>query len=510
MTSRLWVRNQILASLDVAPDDVHLFSHHKCLWLHALVSSGWRDADVLVLDQHTEWETVSGVHASLDLAVEQTTSLQVRFPHSLGTLAFVVAMWAGLRPQDGVWSLPQMALYGEPRFRSLFEQLMPRTDHGFELAPGFIRFERFEAEPIVEPWTSRLIGLLGEPRDARIPWTLGPGVAQAVSEMDQHVADVVASFQAVVIDRVLHLTELLHASSETDRLILTGPVAANAALVRAVVDEGPYGNVRVPWTVGNAGAAIGAAALGTMTASPQTLISPIPTPYLGPDIDSAVDMAMCEKVLPVRWKRFMRRGDPEAVGSTLDCRDFDDDQTALISAVVEDLSAGTPVAWMRGRLAYGDGPHADRVILADPRPEEVLKKVRTTITGAPPFVVPWAYVLEEDASELLCESEGSRQAVRWGLCRVRVASAHTEAFGPAVGPDGQASVIVCGSGEHSVIHALLSEWKARHGTGVLLGWSLAEHDRPAVAKSADALLMFAGTGLQSIVVEDTVLRKVLA
>ncbi len=507
ISERLWVRNLICAELDLPADRVQLLAHHRCHLMHALISAGVEEADVLVLDQHTEWNAVTGAHAVRSQGAAGDPLLTVRYPHSLGTAGIAMAMWAGLRPVEGVLRLSDISAHGEPRHQEKFETIIPATATGYSVLPGYFRMEQLETEPYGIPWTPRLLDLIGPPVDARESWRESGPDGLPLDVVDQRMADVIASFQAVVRSRVCHLAEVLQSKTGADTLVLTGPTAEDPTLIREVIDRGVYKDVHVPWSTGNTGAAIGAAAASMMSLDDNGGVQTLQSPYLGPKLDCSEELQMLEHLRPARWARYRRRGSPEISDSVLSHHDFSDNLTQLAEAAAGQLATGEPLAWCQGRVGYGQGPQLDRIILADPKVPGILQKMNREVTGRSVVELPWVLVLEDEADELMTKAEASRQAVRWGQCLFAVPPHLRKALGPAVNPQGRARAVVCTAAEQPALHALLSAWSGGTGNGVLLGWALCEYGQPVVTTPVDALVLFARAGLRAMVLDETLVTR---
>ncbi len=76
--------------------------------------------------------------------------------------------------------------------------------------------------------------------------------------------------------------------------------------------------------------------------------------------------------------------------------------------------------------------------------------------------------------------------------------------------DGTTRVQVCAHSDNPRFHELLSAFAMRRGLGALLNTSFNERGYPMVASPVGALLMFARTDMDVLVIENLVIKKSMA
>jgi len=475
---------------------------------HALTSSPFQQADVLVVDSAGEWSTVSGAHVKRGQEWQVEPLLEVPFPHSIGLVGSALTTWAGFRASEGEDELLKLAVHGEPIHRALFEEILPAlTDGTFRLEKGWVHVEELETAPYGCPLSSRWIEKLGPPRDSRLGWTLGSVDGSSPTAVDQNVANVVASFEAIKFDRVLALCHRLQQQTNARRLCLTGPLAANPQLIRRLAESGPYEHIHVPWETGTLGAAAGAASLvgkeEHKVSTKRTQISP----YMGMSLEYADDLAMIPLLKPNKWARFRKRGTQDPTGATVEVTHFKEDLEGLATAVAEALAQGTPVGWLQDRFGDGQGARGRRVLLASAGSRQAWEDIRTGITGQPPYHRPSLVISQEEARVVLPRADLSSRAVCWGQQEVWVAPASRERVQGCLLDDAHLTALVCTSDDHPKLSILLRRWREISGVGALAATPLKEHGTPIATDLAEASIILARTNLTLLVVGDALITK---
>ncbi len=116
---------------------VHQILHHRAHGLTAFAFSGWEEAAVLVVDSLGETQTTTIAHGRLHSGVPTWEPVwETADPASLGYAYGAVTQHLGWRKADEEGTVMALAALGDPaRFRALFEEAIPITEHGFALDP---------------------------------------------------------------------------------------------------------------------------------------------------------------------------------------------------------------------------------------------------------------------------------------------------------------------------------------------------------------------------------------
>ena len=221
-----------------------LFSeHHLSHAASAFFPSPYTSAAVLTLDGVGEWATSS-------LALGRDNRLEVikeiHFPHSLGLLYSAFTYYTGFKVNSGEYKLMGLAPYGEPRFAHVIrDRLLDLKDDGsFRLDLDY-----FNYCVGLTMTNGKFDALFGQP--ARKPDEL----------LTPFHMDIAASIQHVTEEILLRMTRAVAREAGERHLCLAGGVALNCVANGKVLRDGRFDGIWIQPAAGDAGSALGAAAL---------------------------------------------------------------------------------------------------------------------------------------------------------------------------------------------------------------------------------------------------------
>ena len=172
----------------------------------------------------------------------------------------------------------------------------------------------------------------------------------------------------------------------------------------------------------------------------------------------------------------------------------------LSAEVAARLAAGDLVAWVRGRAEVGSRALGGRSLLADPRSEAIRDEINARVKLREDWRPFAPVVLAEDASELFIDGRASPFMMFASPAR------RTDGMVGALHIDGSGRVQTVSQEDDAGLHALLCAFKATTGVGCLLNTSLNSRGEPIVRTVDDAIELFCESGIDLLVVEDTVLE----
>jgi carbamoyltransferase len=319
--------------------------------------------------------------------------------------------------------------------------------------------------------TEKLADLLGGP--ARAP----------ESEITQRHQDVARSLQVVLEETLLDKTRWLHERVPSSNLCMSGGVAHNCVANGRILREGPFERLFVQPAAGDAGGALGAAALAhaelTGTRLPRERLRDV---YLGPRHE------------PSRIAELLNALGVEA----LDHRGREPD---LLEAVVDRLIGGKVVGWFHGAMEFGPRALGARSILADPRDAGMRERLNRLVKKREAFRPFAPSVLLEDApahfeldhpSEFMLETCQVRSALDLPAVTHVDGSARPQTVDPERSPR---------------YAALLTAFARRTGCPVLVNTSFNVRGEPIVCSPTDALITMAESDIDCLVLEDFVIDR---
>ncbi len=456
---RLWLKHRIAEEVGVPIGRVRFMEHQRSHAASAFFLSPFEQAAVLTVDDAGEWATTTLAEGQ---GRELTIHAETHFPHSLGLLVSAITQFLGFEPGHDEAKLEALARLGAPRFEAAFEQLVAPADAGsFAIDTTCFRFP-FDAERL---WDQSLEERLGPPRF--------PGAKLRIEAPDARDADVAASLQVVLEQRVLALCDELQRRVPSENLCFAGALATNRALNARILADGPFRRLYVPPDPGEAGAALGAAL--ALSAARGTERAPEGGTALGEALDPA----------------FAEEG-ARQLGSV----------DAAETELAERLAAGACMGWVRGRMPFGAHSLGTRSILADARDPAGRGRLFAAIQESEDFL-PCGIALPADrAAEYVDAPEGAADVLRLAHLVVPAKDALQRAAPSAVLPDGTAWVQVVDAERDPRFHRLLTRVGERTGAPLLLHASFRLHGATLVRSEADAVDAFHRSRLDGLVVED--------
>jgi carbamoyltransferase len=279
-----------------------------------------------------EWATTSSwVGADNTL----TPLWEIHFPHSLGLLYSAFTYFTGFKVNSGEYKLMGLAPYGEPRYVDVIRQhLIDIKDDGtFRMDMDF--FNYCTGLTMTNDRFDRLFD--GPPR-------------RPESELTQREMDIAASIQVVTEEVVLRLARTLQRETGERYLCLAGGVALNCVANGRLLREGPFEDIWIQPAAGDAGGAIGAAAVAVYEYKGRERA------VNGTDTMAGAYLGPCFGAAEVRQAL-------DALGARYHVLDEDE----LVARVVDALEAEQVVGWFQGRMEFGPRALGGRSIIGDPR-----------------------------------------------------------------------------------------------------------------------------------------------
>lgn len=502
MRTKLWLKNEISRRLDIHPARICFCPHHLSHAYQAFVGSSFAEAAVLTVDAVGEWASTGMFHARMGNVPEIKPLETIPYPHSLGLLYSAFTVFLGFMPNDGESSVMALAPFGQPRYLDEVGQVLrAQADGTYEIDQSFLDpFGRV-------PYTNKFIDLFGAPRSfkTRLPFS---AIGERTTEIcydDQRYADIAASIQRAIENALLALAGRLQRMTGVRNLCLAGGVALNCVANSALLQQSAFENLYIPPDPGDGGAALGAAAYGAFREGKCAGLNI--TPYLGSSYDEQADIAMLSHIDPRSWDEYRRPGLSSLAGVRLETRQHQDFEI-LVTEVVDELTAGRIVGWFQGRFENGPRALGNRSLLADPSRIDVAQRLSRCVKSRAEFR-PYAFsVTAEDAGSCMNLNPSLPTPARWMQMVADVKGESLEGVKAAIHVDGTNRVQACSHEENPRFHRLLSRYGEASGLAALLNTSFNDSGYPIVSTPAEALLMFARTDLDVLVINNSIVKKI--
>ncbi|MFL5580235.1 MAG: carbamoyltransferase [Gemmatimonadaceae bacterium] len=494
MKEKLYTARELRAALGGYAGPLHFAEHHESHAASAFFPSPFEEAAILTMDGVGEWATASigvGRGSEIDLLME------LRWPDSLGLLYSAFTYYTGFRVNSGEYKVMGLAPYGEPRYVDVIlrELVDLREDGSFRLNQKY--FDYLAGLTMTSPAFDDLFG--GPPRAPE-------------SALTQREMDLARSVQVVVEEIVLRMARTAHRETGLDSLCLAGGVALNCVANGRVLREGPFRRVWIQPAAGDAGGALGVAAL----VHHRALGAPrrVPRGADGTPRDAMQGALLGPSYQPDEIEEFLGRAG--AVFHRLD-------RATLLEHVAAALAEEKVVGWFAGRMEFGPRALGARSILGDPRSPRMQAQMNLKIKfreGFRPFApavmkeraAEW-FALETESPYMLLVADvlperrvppRETDAALRGVERVNAVRSEI----PAVTHlDHSARVQTVDAETSPDFHALLAAFEARTGCPVLVNTSFNVRGEPIVCTPGDAYRCFMATAMDVLVLGPFVLEK---
>src|SRR5947209_8342991 len=478
--------------------EVHHVEHHLAHLASAFLVSGFSEAACVSIDGFGDFaSTAFGVGRGTEVKIDS----RVYFPHSLGIFYSALTQFLGFPNYGDEYKVMGLAPYGEPTFLDpLREVVRVRPDGTFRLNLKFFRHHignvsytwKDCAPEVGTLYRHSLIDLLGPPRKPDDP-------------IEQKHKDLARSVQATYEKAFFALLQALHKQHPSDNLALAGGCAMNSVANGKVYRRTPFKKMYLPAAAGDAGGAIGAAAMvqaqldkaGEVRSSEiedRTLESQLPSSsydlrskrslnsaYLGPDASEEEIHALID------WKK-KEIGDARCTISYLG------DEEELLKKSAQAIADGKIVGWFQGRMEWGPRALGNRSILADPRKSEIRDILNAKIKRRESFRPFAPSILREEAAEWF-ETDDD---VPFMMQVFQIRPKYREMIPAVTHVDGTGRLQTVHKETNPRYHRLIEHFRELTGIPVVLNTSFNENE-PVVCFPEEALDCFLRTQMDLLV-----------
>jgi predicted NodU family carbamoyl transferase len=233
---------------------IHHVEHHLAHLASAFLVSGFEEAACISIDGFGDFaSTAMGFGRGKEVKIEE----RVYFPHSLGIFYSALTQFLGFPHYGDEYKVMGLAPYGDPNFLEPLRQVVRiQSDGSFRLN---LKYFRHHTDNVSYSWNdcTPAVGLLYR---STLIELLGPA-RQPNEPLEQKHKDLARSVQATYEKAFFALLHALHKKHPCDNLALAGGCAMNSVANGKVYRRTPFKKMYLPAAAGDAGGAIGAAAV---------------------------------------------------------------------------------------------------------------------------------------------------------------------------------------------------------------------------------------------------------
>ena len=462
--------------------------HHQAHAASAFYPSPFEKAIILTVDGVGEWATTS-------VSRGEGSSIQplqhINFPHSIGLLYSAFTYYLGFKVNCDEYKVMGLAPYGNAIYTGqILQHLIDvKPDGSFRL-----NMNCFNYATGLTMTAGRFDRLFNQP--ARQPG----------SELTPFHMDIAASIQKVTELIMLKLSTYLYERYGGENLCLAGGVALNCVVNGKILKQSGFKNIWIQPAAGDAGGALGAAlAVYYEHLQRERIINindSMHNALLGPEFTrDQIQQALNKHNLQYQ----------HLAG------------TALHQTIAAEIAAGKVIGYFHGRMEFGPRALGARSIIADPRNETMQSVLNKKIKFRESFRPFAPAVLEEYTSEyfdldttspymLLVAQVKSEKRTNTsnsdnGDAMSRINQVRSVI--PAVTHlDYSARLQTVNEHLHPDFYHLIKEFYKLTGCPMLINTSFNRMDEPIVCTPEDAIQCFLNTGLDVLVMDGFLVRKV--
>lgn len=504
LQEKLFIRKIILKELahlypSDFPDLPILFpEHHLSHAASAFYPSPFSESAILVADGVGEWATATlgfGKHNQI------IVNKELCFPHSVGLLYSSFTYFLGFKVNSGEFKLMGLAPYGnlsdietKKFIHTIQTELIDLRDDGSVwLNPEYFSYAT-HTHMIHEKKWENLFGFKKR-KEGKALEQKHCNMARAI----QHVTE-------EILFRMAREAKKLTGSSN---LCMAGGVALNCVFNGKLQQSGLFNNIFIQPAAGDAGGALGAALAAYyifkgMTRNPDNKKDEMQGSYLGPEF---TDKYVEQRVINKFGAQAMR---------------FHDEQE-LLKTTAGFIQEGKVVGWFQGRMEFGPRALGNRSILADPRRQDMIRRLNLTVKRREEFRPFAPAVIAEDAEKYFDIDRASPYmllvtSVKKERCipmpsHYEMMSLHEKLYLkksdiPAVTHvDFSARIQTVEKESNPRFYGLLMAFKELTGCSVLINTSFNVRGEPPVCKPEEAYSCFMKTDMDYLVINSYIFSK---
>ena len=458
---RLWIKNEIEKNLKGFKGEIIFPEHHLSHAAHAFYTSSFTESAILTIDGVGEWSTTSfGIAENNKIKL----SNDIRWPHSLGLFYSAFTYFLGFKVNEGEYKLMGLSSYGKPKYYDLIKKNLIdiKDDGSIRLNMKYFTFT----------WDKVMVNKKFEELF---------GITKRIEgeKTEQIHYDIGASAQKILEEVISKMANHIHQKTKMKNLCIGGGVALNGVANYKLLKDGPFENIHIPPSPGDAGSAVGCAQYLYYEHKKQKRIIETNNSklikenvYVGPSYSNENIVNFLDSN-NIEYEKF--------------------EKNSLLKKTAQLIADGNVVGWYQGKMEWGPRALGNRSILADPRNGEMKEILNEKIKHRESFRPFAPSVLEEYTSEYFDIEIPAPYMLM-------VANVKQPEKIPAVTHvDGTSRLQTVGKDTNPLYHELISEFYAITNVPILINTSMNVMGEPIVNTPEQAYQMILKTDMDYLV-----------
>ena len=466
---RLWIKEEIKKHLQGYQGNIIFPEHHMSHAAHTFFTSPFDKAAILTIDGVGEWSTTSFGSA-------ENTSIKlindIRWPHSIGMFYSAFTYFLGFKVNEGEYKLMGLSAYGKPKYYDLIlnEILDVKNDGSLHLN---LKYFAFTHDKVMT--NQNFSDLFGIPR------------REEEAKAEQIHYDIAASAQLVLEEILLKMVNHIHQKTKMKNLCLGGGVALNGVANYRILKEGPFENLHIPPSPGDAGSAVGCAQYlyycikknkRIVKQNSERIKNNV---YVGPSFsNNAIKLFLEENNIDYKYL----------------------EREQLLQTTANLISEQNIVGWYQGKMEWGPRALGNRSILADPRDGRMKDILNEKIKHRESFRPFAPSILEEYVSEYF---------------DIEITSPYMLLVAPVKKPekipavthvDGTGRLQTVSKDTNPLYYDLINEFYKITKVPVIVNTSMNVMGEPIVTSPDQAFKMWASTEMDDLVMGNYLVSKI--
>ena len=471
LKTKLWIKSTITKELKISSKKILFSGHNISHAASSYYTSPFDSAAILTCDGVGEWTTAAwGVGKGTKVNLKE----EIRFPHSLGLFYSVFTQFLGFEINEGEYKVMGLSPYGKPKYKEKVEKLIKQySDGSFQLDLSYFKFHISDNVS----YSDKFIRLFGVP-------PLDPKKSDRVIQI---YADIAASAQRVLEDKLLVIAKNIKEKTGEDNLCYGGGVALNGVANWKIFKEAGFKNIFIHPAAGDSGGALGAALYIYHHILNKPRNYDFDNVYLGREnTDHQIEQFLKIKNIKAIFLK----------------------DTELIKKLVNLLSKKKVIGFVKGRFEWGPRALGARSILADPRDKKMKDILNRKIKFREAFR-PFAPVTLFEEGKKLFEVDVMNipPILEYMLGVVPVRQEWRKKLKAITHVDGTARPQFLKREQNPTLYNLIKAFGEKTGVPVLLNTSFNLKGEPIVNTCEEAYSTFMRSGLDALVLENYLILK---